>query len=195
MSLIRCFSHWRFSPGVRRGGDRDNPPSGVPSRQDTKGQGHILVVDNDPMTLRQVRDILSRAVYTPRVTTDPDEALRLFQAERPRLVLVDLPLPGGDGIELMGRMLPLAEVPVVFISAYNRDETIAHALDIGAADYIVKPFSPPKGARPRSSRRTAMMSTSRARRQAASKRWAVLRSPPSAAACVPTRSWPKAGGC
>ena len=94
------------------------------------------------MTLRSVRDILSGAGYTPLVTGDPDEALRLFEAERPVLVLLDLVLPGGDGIELMGNMLHIAQVPVIFLSGYNRDEMVARAIDAGAVDYMVKPFSP-----------------------------------------------------
>jgi two-component system KDP operon response regulator KdpE len=51
-------------------------------------------------------------------------------------------LPGIDGIELMERVPEMAHLPVIFISGYGRDETIARALEIGAADYIVKPFSP-----------------------------------------------------
>ena len=51
-------------------------------------------------------------------------------------------LPGTDGIELMETLPELTELPVIFISSYGRDETIAKALEMGAADYIVKPFSP-----------------------------------------------------
>ena len=51
-------------------------------------------------------------------------------------------VPGADGIELMERVPELADLPVIFISGYGRDETIARALEAGAADYIVKPFSP-----------------------------------------------------
>ena len=57
-------------------------------------------------------------------------------------MLLDLMLPRTDGIELMRRVPELDELPVIFISAYGRDETIARALESGAADYIVKPFSP-----------------------------------------------------
>ena len=55
--------------------------------------------------------------------------------------MLDLSLPGTGGIELMERVPELAELPVIFISAYGRDETIARALEAGAADYLVKPFS------------------------------------------------------
>ena len=57
-------------------------------------------------------------------------------------MLLDLMLPGGDGIELMEQLPELSELPVIFISGYDRDETMARALEAGAADYIVKPFSP-----------------------------------------------------
>ena len=57
-------------------------------------------------------------------------------------MLLDLMLPGADGVELMESVPELAEVPVIFLSAYGRDQVIARALEAGADDYIVKPFSP-----------------------------------------------------
>ena len=102
----------------------------------------ILVVDDDPQTLRYVREALLVAGYAPLVTGDSRGLSDLIRKERPRLVLLDLMLPGTDGIELMELVKELADQPVIFISAYGRDETIARALEIGAADYIVKPFSP-----------------------------------------------------
>ena len=102
----------------------------------------ILVVDDDPQTLRFVRDALSAAGYAPLVTGEPEQLARIVRAEKPRLVLLDLVLPGADGIELMQRVPELSDMPVIFISGYGRDETIARALEAGADDYIVKPFSP-----------------------------------------------------
>ena len=101
----------------------------------------ILVVDDDPQLLRYVRDALTAAGYTPVVTGDTRELSRLIATHRPDLVLLDLLLPGPDGIELMQRVPELADLPVIFISGYGRDETIARALEAGAVDYIVKPFS------------------------------------------------------
>ena len=100
------------------------------------------MVDDDPNTLRFVRDALVNAGYAPLVTGDPGELAPLIRTEKPALVLLDLMLPGTDGIELMERVRELSDLPVIFISAYRRDETIARALALGAADYIVKPFSP-----------------------------------------------------
>ena len=102
----------------------------------------VLVVDDDPLMLRFVRDALATAGYAAVMTGDPQELSHLILTEQPDLVLLDLILPGTDGIELMERTSELADLPVIFISGYRRDETIAKALELGAADYIVKPFSP-----------------------------------------------------
>ena len=102
----------------------------------------ILVVDDDPETLRHLRDTLAEAGYAPLVTGDPGAVARLIRAEKPRLVLLDLMLPGTDGVELMQTVPELSDLPVIFISGYGRDETIARALEAGAEDYVVKPFSP-----------------------------------------------------
>ena len=76
------------------------------------------------------------------MTGSPDELASLMVSDKPALVLLDLVFPDTDGIVLMEQVGKLADVPVIFISAYRRDETIARALELGAADYIVKPFSP-----------------------------------------------------
>ena len=102
----------------------------------------VLAVDDDPQSLRYVRDALIRSGYTPILAGDPKEAVRLMEDERPHLALLDLMLPGKDGIELMKDILEIANVPVIFLSAYGRDEIIARAFEMGAVDYMVKPFSP-----------------------------------------------------
>ena len=102
----------------------------------------ILVVDDDPQTLRYVRDTLTAAGYAVLVTGDHAELAHIIRTEKPHLVLLDFILPGTDGITLMERVPELADRPVIFISAYGHDETIARAFDAGAEDYIVKPFSP-----------------------------------------------------
>ena len=117
----------------------------APSPSAPPGKGswptRILVVDDDPRTLGYVRDALAEADYAPLLTGDPEELPRLLKAEKPALVLLDLVLPGTDGVELMKRVPGLAALPVIFISGYGGDETVARALEAGAADYIVKPFS------------------------------------------------------
>ncbi len=122
------------APGAAPGPSRPPRDAAEPVR--------ILVVDDDPRTLRFVRDALSAKGYAPLVTGDHHELARIIRAEKPALVLLDLALPGADGVELMTRIPELSDLPVIFISVYGRDETVARALDAGAADYIVKPFSP-----------------------------------------------------
>ena len=102
----------------------------------------ILVVDDDPQTLRYVRNTLTAAGYAALVTGDYTELAHIIETEQPDLVLLDLVLPGTDGIQLMERVPALADRPVIFISGYGHDETIARAFEAGAEDYIVKPFSP-----------------------------------------------------
>ena len=102
----------------------------------------VLTVDDNPQDLRYVRDVLTRAGYAPIATGDPADVPRLMDEEKPHLVLLDLVLPGSDGIALMNDIRKTADVPVIFLSVYGQDETIARALDMGAADYVVKPFSP-----------------------------------------------------
>ena len=117
---------------------RSGSPPARPSRERTP----ILVVDDDPNSLRQVRGALAAAGYAPVVTAEPGEVSRLVETHRPRLVLLDLILPGSDGITLLETLPALAGLPVILISAYGRGDTVAKALEAGAADYIVKPFSP-----------------------------------------------------
>ena len=112
------------------------------SSQAMEERVRILVVDDDLLALRYVRDALSKAGYTPIVTGDPQEALALMYEKKPHLALLDLMLPGTDGIELMKEILEISELPVIFLSAYGQDHFIARAIDMGAADYVVKPFSP-----------------------------------------------------
>ena len=101
----------------------------------------VLVVDDDPQTLMYVRETLSEAGYVPLLTGDPREVSRIIKTKKPQLVLLDLMLPGMDGIELMESLSEIDDLPVIFISGYGRDDIVAKALERGACDYIIKPFS------------------------------------------------------
>ncbi|MYF84228.1 MAG: response regulator [Acidimicrobiia bacterium] len=102
----------------------------------------ILVVDDDPQILRYVRNTLATAGYTPVVTGDANEVGSLLESESPRLVLVNLVLPGIDGFELLRRIRSDFHTPVIILSGLGQGQEIAKAFELGAADYVLKPFSP-----------------------------------------------------
>ena len=115
--------------------------AGVRVARQGQEKTRILVVDDDPQMLRYLRNTLIGAGYAPVVTGDAEEVASLIAMHRPGLVLLELLLPGTDGIALMERVPELSDLPVIVISACGGDEWIVRALDAGAADYIVKPFS------------------------------------------------------
>ncbi|MXZ92719.1 MAG: response regulator [Chloroflexi bacterium] len=102
----------------------------------------VLAVDDEPQALRLIRDALVKSGYTPIVTTDPADAVRLAMEEHPDLVMLDLALPGTDGLELMQEIVSRVDVPVIFLSVHGQEELVARTLDMGALDYLTKPFSP-----------------------------------------------------
>ena len=120
------------------------PAPAVPvSRPAARNQIRVLAVDDDPQALRYVRDALTKAGFAPIVTGDPADVPRLMEDSKPHLALLDMVLPGGDGIELMNEIRrTAADMPIIFLSVYGHDDTVARALDMGATDYVVKPFSP-----------------------------------------------------
>ncbi len=111
------------------------------SRRLGRGRVRVLAVDDDPQALRYVRDGLTRAGYAPIVTGDPADVPRLMAEHKHHLALLDLVLPDTDGIELMHQVHRIAQVPVVFLSEYGQGDTVARAFNLGATDYVVKPFS------------------------------------------------------
>ena len=102
----------------------------------------VLAVDDDPQFLGHVRATLNEAGFHLLTTGNPNEVSDLIDKHDPHLVLLDLLLPEMDGIKLMQKVPTLADRPVIFLSAYGRDETVVKALEMGAVDYIVKPCSP-----------------------------------------------------
>ena len=120
--------------------DQESAPMGRAAR--TGDQARILAMDDDPQILRYVRNTLSDAGHIPIATGNPNEMVHLLETEQPDLVLLDLILPGSDGFELMKRIREISDVPVIFLSGSGAEENIVRAFELGASDYIVKPFSP-----------------------------------------------------
>ena len=123
-------------------------PASVPqlSTSHSPGQGpervRILAVDDDPEALRYIHNALTEWGCSVIATSDPEDVPGLIREQKPHLVLLDLFIPGADGVELMRDIRATDDTPVIFVSAYGQDQYIARALDMGAEDYVVKPFSP-----------------------------------------------------
>jgi two-component system response regulator ResD len=102
----------------------------------------VLVVDDDPTVSDVVRRYLQRAGISATLAADGPAALAEFKRERPDLVVLDLMLPGMDGIEVCRRMRADADVPVVMLTALGEESDRVLGLSTGADDYVTKPFSP-----------------------------------------------------
>ena len=102
----------------------------------------ILVIDDDPQILRYVRNTLADAGYAPVVTGNAAEVTDLLDSESLQLVLMNLVLPGCDGFELLSHVRTNSHLPVIVLSGRGGGQDIARAFELGAADYVVKPFSP-----------------------------------------------------
>jgi two-component system KDP operon response regulator KdpE len=100
----------------------------------------VLVVEDEPQMRRFIRATLTSHGYRLLEATTSTEALRLASSDNPELLLLDLGLPDGDGIELTRRIREWSQVPVIVISARGREDDKVTALDAGADDYLTKPF-------------------------------------------------------
>lgn len=107
-------------------------------------RGSVLVVDDEPTIAEVVSRYLERAGYATRVAGDGIEALELAGDERPDLVVLDLMLPGIDGLEVMRRLRERSpdRVAVILLTARGEEADRVIGLRLGADDYVVKPFSP-----------------------------------------------------
>ncbi|MCQ3972106.1 MAG: DNA-binding response regulator [Anaerolineae bacterium] len=102
----------------------------------------ILVVDDEPKIVRTLKGYLEGASFRVITAADGQMALVTFRHEKPDLILLDLMLPGIDGLEVCQRIRREADVPIIMVTARAEEVDRLLGLEIGADDYIVKPFSP-----------------------------------------------------
>jgi two-component system, OmpR family, KDP operon response regulator KdpE len=100
----------------------------------------VLVVDDEAHITLVVRRGLESAGYQVRVANDGRSALESFRSWLPDLVITDLSMPAFDGIDLCSRIRQLSEVPILVLSVRDDEATKVKALDLGADDYVAKPF-------------------------------------------------------
>jgi two-component system KDP operon response regulator KdpE len=102
----------------------------------------ILVVEDEPKYLRLITTYLRISGYRVLQSRDGWDALRQVFTEEPHLVVLDLRLPEMDGFEVCQRIRKTGNVPILVLTALNTDQDMIRALDLGADDYVTKPFSP-----------------------------------------------------
>jgi two-component system, OmpR family, response regulator ResD len=105
-------------------------------------RGSVLIVDDEPTITDVVSRYLRRAGYATSIAADGPDALRVAGEERPDLVVLDLMLPGMDGLEVMRRLREREQVSVILLTAKGEHTDRIMGLRLGADDYVVKPFSP-----------------------------------------------------
>lgn len=102
----------------------------------------ILVVEDEPGIARLVRDYLGQAGFRALVAADGDAALREARAVRPDLVVLDLGLPRRDGLDVMRELRRTSSMPIIVLTARDDEVDRILGLELGADDYVTKPFSP-----------------------------------------------------
>lgn len=102
--------------------------------------GVILVVEDEDSIIHVITSILSANNYTPIIARTGEQALTLAASHFPDAVLLDLGLPGMDGIEVLKKLREWYSNPVIIVSARDKEAEIVEALDLDADDYITKPF-------------------------------------------------------
>ncbi len=108
--------------------------SGAPTR--------VLVVDDEPTVREVVAGYLRRDGHLVSEAADGPTALRLLDSEKPDLVVLDMMLPGVNGLDILRRIRASGDLPVIMLTARSEESDRVAGLELGADDYVVKPFSP-----------------------------------------------------
>ena len=102
---------------------------------------HILVIDDEPQILRAIRTILTEKQFRVTTASRGEEGLALAATSEPDLIILDLGLPDMDGVEVCTRLREWTQIPVIILSVRDSERDKVSALDMGADDYLTKPFS------------------------------------------------------
>lgn len=105
-------------------------------------QSRVLVVDDEPMVLEVVTKYLERDGFQVATASSGLEAIASIESMRPDLVVLDVMLPEVDGFDILGRIRRKSDMPVILLTARTEETDRVLGLELGADDYVVKPFSP-----------------------------------------------------
>jgi two-component system, OmpR family, response regulator MtrA len=106
------------------------------------GRGRVLIVDDDPALAEMLSIVLATEGFDSRVCSRGDEALEEVRGYQPDVVLLDIMLPGKDGVEVCREVRAESGVPIVMLTARSDTVDVVVGLESGADDYVVKPFKP-----------------------------------------------------
>ena len=116
-------------------------PRSPSSRTTDGGRARVLVIAENTETRRYVHGTLTQEGIPTAMTGDPNEAEMLIAAQDPQLVLFEPTLPWSDAFEMLGRIGSISDAPVIFVTGHGWDQQIGRAFELGAVDYIAKPFT------------------------------------------------------
>ena len=102
----------------------------------------ILIVEDDKYIINFISMSLKKEDYDFVIAKTCGEANALFYANRPDMIILDLGLPDGDGIEIIKSVREISKIPIIVVSARQEEEEKIQALDLGADDYVTKPYNP-----------------------------------------------------
>lgn len=107
-----------------------------------KGKQRILIVDDEPRLIRLVREVLAAVGYEVLEAADGETGIEMVALEQPDLLLLDILLPRGmDGYQVCRRVREFSNLPVIMLTAKAREADMLEGFDVGADDYLTKPFS------------------------------------------------------
>ena len=140
--MSRSSAIFRASPLPIGGQSRVNQPyASGPASSEREGPATVLVVDDDDRLVSSVRRVLAYEGYRVLTATNGAEGLQLARDESPDLIILDVMLPGIDGLEVAKRIQAGGGVPVLMLSARDQIQDKVAGLEAGADDYLVKPFA------------------------------------------------------
>ena len=105
-------------------------------------QERVIVVDDEPVVTHLVNKVLTKAGYQVIELNDSTRALEMVQKESPDLVLLDINMPGLNGFQVLEQIREASPIPVLMLTASHDIKSVTYSFDIGADDYIEKPFMP-----------------------------------------------------
>src|SRR4029453_4028615 len=147
--LRPAFTRPSQAPGIMGGADQSNrgrPKGGfgmgsVSARENGKVSKTVLVVDDEPKIVEVVGDYLRSAGFSVTTAADGQSAVASARARPPDLVVLDLGLPGLDGLDVARELRRASPVPIIMLTARGEESDRVLGLELGADDYLFKPFS------------------------------------------------------